>query len=58
MGSLRLTCVPHSELLPAGDSAIPPIKMGDGEAAPAVPEFRHLGSMRAQQLEFLTLMAV
>ena len=35
------------------DEAIPPIKMGDGEA-PAVPEFKHLGSVTTgAQLELL-----
>ena len=36
------------ELLP--DEAIPPIKMGDGEA-PVAPEFKHLGSVRSKNFD-------
>ena len=31
------------------DEAIPPIKMGDGEA-PVVPEFKHLGSVLSKNV--------
>jgi hypothetical protein len=43
------------EFLP--DEAIPPIKMGDGEA-PVVPEFKHLGSMLSKKFDdSVTIMA-
>ena len=47
------------EFLPDDSEAIPPIKMGDGEA-PVVPEFKHLGSMLRLSMNFdnsVTIMA-
>ena len=47
--------LPRREFLP--DEAIPPIKMGDGEA-PVVEEFKYLGSMLSKNFDdSVTIMA-
>ncbi len=45
------------EFLPDASEAIPPIKMGDGEA-PVVQEFKYLGSMLSKNFDdSVTIMA-